>query len=601
MSARPGPSAEHAAEVPPVHLESTPLGTVQDTFALRRSARAVADLLGADGQDAVRLATALSELGRGLFGADRLAAAFDLRPGPPAVLRVTLTWQGGHRLPEEALEASGRLLPTHQERTGDGGLVRVEQRLGPLPGTVPELAGRIRDLLAAHTGPSALEDSRAQTRDLIAALEHTRAQREELRRLNSELEETNRGVLALYSELSEELEETNRGVVALYAELDEKSQQLREASEAKSRFWANVSHELRTPVNAVVGLAELLRADADAPAEERAHQLSLIADSGRTLLALVDELLDVAKAESGTLDPQWAPLDLRAVLAHLDGTLRGLARPGVALRIGPAPAGPEALLGDETMLVRILRNLLSNALKFTERGSVELATRVEDGPDGGPVLVLTVTDTGIGIPADQQERVFEEFYQVRGPHQRGRRGTGLGLPYARRLTEILGGTLRLDSEPGRGTAITVRLPAHPAPPADTRWAVLVAVDDDAVFRGVLRPLLDEIADRVVEAHDGAAALAAVRDARPDGIVLDLHLGEVDGYQVLADLRADPELRQVPVVILTSASLTAADRARLAHARAVLPKSGLSAARIAAALSAPRAAAPRRPLPPEDGS
>ncbi len=283
------------------------------------------------------------------------------------------------------------------------------------------------------------------------------------------MEETNRGVLALYSELSEELEETNRGVVALYAELDEKSRQLREASEAKSRFWANVSHELRTPVNAVVGLAELLRADADAPAEERAHRLSLIADSGRTLLALVDELLDVAKAESGTLDPQWAPLDLRAVLAHLDGTLRGLARPGVALRIDPAPAGPGTLLGDETMLVRILRNLLSNALKFTERGSVELATRVEDGPDGGPVLVLTVTDTGIGIPADQQERVFEEFYQVRGPHQRGRRGTGLGLPYARRLTEILGGTLRLDSEPGRGTAITVRLPAHPAPPADTRW------------------------------------------------------------------------------------------------------------------------------------
>ncbi|WP_282204674.1 hypothetical protein [Kitasatospora fiedleri] len=134
MSARPGPSAEHAAEVPSVHLESTPLGTVQDTFALRRSARAVADLLGADGQDAVRLATALSELGRGLLGADRLAAAFDLQAGPPAVLRVTLTWQGGHRLPEEALEASGRLLPTHQERTGDGGLVRVEQRLGPVPG-----------------------------------------------------------------------------------------------------------------------------------------------------------------------------------------------------------------------------------------------------------------------------------------------------------------------------------------------------------------------------------------------------------------------------------------------------------------------------------
>ncbi|GAA2087674.1 ATP-binding protein [Kitasatospora saccharophila] len=597
MNAPSGPGPDS----PAVHLGTTAVVTVQDTFALRRSARAVADLLGADGQDAVRLATALSELGRGLLGAGRLTAAFDLLPGPPAGLRVTLAWRGGHRLPAEALEASARLLSTHHEHGGGDGLVRVEQRLGHGPDPDPELVGRACDLLGAHTDGSALEDSRAQTRDLIAALEHTRAQREELRRLNSELEETNRGVLALYSELSEELEETNRGVVALYAELDEKSQQLREASEAKSRFWANVSHELRTPVNAVVGLAELLRADTEAPPEERCRQLSLIADSGRTLLALVDELLDVAKAESGTLDPLWAPLDLRAVLAHLDGTLRGLARPGVALRIGPAPELPEPLIGDETMLVRILRNLLSNALKFTEHGSVELTAAIEADRDGGPFLVLTVTDTGVGIPADQHERVFEEFYQVKGAHQRGRRGTGLGLPYARRLTEILGGTLRLDSAPGRGSALTVRLPARPAPPAGARRGVLVAVDDDPVFRDVLRPLLHEIAERVVEVHDGAAALAAVRDTRPDGIVLDLHLGDVDGDRILADLRADPALRQIPVVILTSASLTAADRARLSHARAVLPKSGLSAGRIAAALSAPRPAAPRRPPSPEEGS
>ncbi|WP_033216761.1 ATP-binding protein [Kitasatospora phosalacinea] len=584
-----------------MHLGTTSVAAARDTFALRRSARAVADLLGADGQDAVRLATALSELGRGLLGAERLTAEFDLLPGPPGALRVTLVWRGGHRLPTEALEASARLLSTHHEHGGGDGLVRIEQRLGHGPDHDQELVGRARRLLDAHTGPSALEDSRAQTRDLIAALEHTRAQREELRRLNSELEETNRGVLALYSELSEELEETNRGVVALYAELDEKSRQLREASEAKSRFWANVSHELRTPVNAVVGLAELLRADAGAPPEERFRQLSLIADSGRTLLALVDELLDVAKAESGTLDPLWAPLDLRAVLTHLDGTLRGLARPGVALRIGPAPEAPGELLGDETMLVRILRNLLSNALKFTEQGSVELTARIEEAGAEVPVLVLTVTDTGVGIPADQHERVFEEFYQVKGAHQRGRRGTGLGLPYARRLTEILGGTLRLDSTPGRGTSLTVRLPARPAPPVGARLGVLVAVDDDPAFRDVLRPLLHEIAERVVEAHDGAAALAVIRDNRPDAIVLDLHLGDVDGYQVLAELRADPALRQTPVVILTSASLTAADRARLSHARAVLPKSGLSSGRIAAALSDPRPTAPRRPHPPEDGS
>ncbi|MGW4379128.1 ATP-binding protein [Kitasatospora sp. NPDC004531] len=584
---------------PSVPLEATAIATAQDTFALRRSARAVADLLGADGQDAVRLATALSELSRDLLGADRLTASFALHTDPVPVLHVTLSWHGVHRLSEEALEASGRLLPTHHRRTEDGGTARIEQRLHPDRGPGPELVERARRLLAAHTGPSAHEDSRDRTRDLIAALEHSRAQHEELQRLNSELEETNRGVLALYSELSRELEETNRGVVALYAELDEKSRQLREASEAKSRFWANVSHELRTPVNSVVGLAELLRADADAPPAERERHLTLIAESGRTLLGLVDELLDVAKAESGTLEPQWAPLDLRAVLTHLEGTLRGLARPGVDLRIGPVPDGLEPLLGDETMLGRILRNLLSNALKFTETGSVRLDTRLEPPGDdtAPPTLVLTVTDTGIGIPPGQQQRVFEEFYQVRGPHQRGRRGTGLGLPYARRLTEILGGTLHLDSAPGRGTTLTVRLPAHLATgPAAARPAVLLAVDDDAAFRAFLRPLLHEIADRVVEVEDGAEAHAAARRTRPDAVVLDLHLGDTDGYDVLAALQADPALAHLPVVVITSATLTAADRARLAHARAVLPKTGLTAARIAAALAGPRPAPPRTRTP-----
>ncbi|MFE9427394.1 hybrid sensor histidine kinase/response regulator [Kitasatospora sp. NPDC006697] len=581
-------------EPAPVRLGSIGVASVQDTFALRRTGKAVAELLGSDGQEAVRLATALSELGRDLCGSQRLAAHFDLHGAPRPALHVTLEWRGGAGPSGDALEAAARLLPTDRGRSAAGGWVRLEQRLASAPAAEgPEQA---EQLLVAHTGSSDLEDAQAQTRDLITALEQTRAQGEELRHLNEELAETNRGVVALYAELSEELEETNRGVVALYAELEEKSQQLREASEAKSRFWANVSHELRTPVNAVVGLAEMSIADADAPAEERAHRLSLIADSGRTLLALVDELLDVAKAESGTLEPAWAPLDLRAVLAHLEGTLRGLARPGVTLVVeAPEHVGP--LLGDETMLTRILRNLLSNALKFTEAGSVRLAARL-DGPaePGRPAqLVLTVSDTGIGIPADQQERVFEEFYQVRGAHQRGRPGTGLGLPYARRLVGLLGGTIRLDSAPGCGTTITVTLPSRPAPGPgeEERAAVLLLVDDDPAFRAVLRPLLEQIADRVVEVADSRDALEAVRRERPDGLFLDLQMDGLDGYQVLARLRAAPDLSALPVVILTSAGLSTVDRGRLAHARSVLSKSSLTGRRLALAL---RADGPEHPAP-----
>nr|WP_237521735.1 hybrid sensor histidine kinase/response regulator [Streptomyces sp. SID4921] len=485
------------------------------------------------------------------------------------------------------MQAAARLVPlrhTPSERT-----VAIEQQIAGGTRTA-ESVQQAREALLAHKGISVLDDTRAQTSDLIAALEESRAQREELRRLNEELEETNRGVVALYSELSEELEETNRGVVALYAELEDKSRQLREASEAKTRFWANVSHELRTPVNSVVGLARmLLEFDVERLDEEQRRQVSLISASGATLLALVDELLDVAKAESGRLEPTWAVVNLRVALAQLRGTLRGYGTPGAAeLVVAESDA---RIVSDEVMLARILRNLLSNALKFTPAGTVRLDVTQEDGPEGGHV-VFTVSDTGIGIPEEEQQQIFEEFYQVRGPHQRGRSGTGLGLPYARRLTELLGGSLSLTSSPGSGTVVTVRLPADgpaTAGPDDQEApaplvAALVTVDDDDAFRATIRPLLSRLAGRVVEVGEGGLASSVVRRERPDAVLLDLHLPDLDGYAVLAQLAADPGLRAVPVVILTSTPAEDLDRDRLTHARAVLEKSTLTLPKLAAAFS-----------------
>ncbi|MFD9687183.1 ATP-binding protein [Kitasatospora sp. NPDC059146] len=583
-----------------LRLGTVPVVSARDGFVLRRVGKTVAELLGSDDQDAVRLATALSELCRDLLGSELLTARFDLHLAPLPGLHVTLEWQGARVPSDETVGACGRLLTTRIGPGGAGGWVSLEQQLPHLAGDQLVAVQRARWLLDSHGGESDLDDSRAQAHDLIAALEQTRAQREELKRLNEELAETNRGVVALYAELSKELEETNRGVVALYAELDEKSRQLREASEAKTRFWANVSHELRTPVNAVVGLAELLLADTGCPEAERGQQLSLIADSGRTLLALVDELLDVAKAESGNLEPTWAQLDLRAVLTQLEGTLRGLAGPDVELAI-TAPQDPRPVLGDETMLTRILRNLLSNALKFTETGSVNLDARFDGtGPLGPEQLVLTVADTGIGIPVDQQSRVFEEFYQVRGPHQRGRHGTGLGLPYARRLAELLGGELHLSSTEGVGTTITVRLPLSPdqgGGPAP-RAARVVVVDDDPAFRAVLKPLLHEVAEHVVEVADSAEALSVIRREQPDGVFLDLHMKDLDGYRVLAQLKADPAVSRLPVVVLTSALLTSLDHDRLTRARAILHKSDLTGDRLGRALhgGAARAAVPETSAP-----
>nr|WP_225955263.1 ATP-binding protein [Kibdelosporangium phytohabitans] len=295
---------------------------------------------------------------------------------------------------------------------------------------------------------------RVQNDELLLTLDRLERHQGELVRLNEELEETNTGVVALYGELTAELEQTNRGVVALYGELEDRSRQLKDANEAKARFWSNISHELRTPINSVIGLTRLLLGPGASPLDaEQRQQVSMIADSGETLLSLVHELLDIAKAESGKLEPHPADTDLKDLFGQLRGTLAPLVPSDAVALVVDDPPAPAVVVTDETLLSRILRNLVSNGLKFTESGQVRLTADHHDG-----VWRFRVTDTGIGIPEHEQERVFEEFHQVPNPLQARSGGTGLGLPYARRLTEILGGQLRLDSTLGRGTRVVVEIP-----------------------------------------------------------------------------------------------------------------------------------------------
>jgi signal transduction histidine kinase len=287
-----------------------------------------------------------------------------------------------------------------------------------------------------------------------------RAALEELDGERSRLELEHQGARALYEELSGELETTNRGVVALYAELDDKTRLLREASESKTRFLNNISHELRTPGNSVLGLARLLLDPAADPlSEEQRRQVEFVRSSAEDLLRLVNELLDLARAESGRIDPVVEPLDLGELFAEIRGTIAPLVtRPEVRL-IAEVPADVPPLRTDRTLLLHVLRNLLSNAVKFTEAGQVTLSAARGDG-----VVLLTVRDTGIGIPAEHLPRVFEEFYQVRSTVQARSRGSGLGLPFARRVTRVLGGDIRMDSVRGEGTTVTVELPTD-GPPA----------------------------------------------------------------------------------------------------------------------------------------
>jgi signal transduction histidine kinase/CheY-like chemotaxis protein len=506
-------------------------------FAARQLGRGLAAILALDRQDQIRVATALSEISRSAVTAGRSAViAFSI---DDTELLLTVTLDG--EMPAEGIAAASRLM---DQVAADGNLIRMAKRRPP--DVRPDMK-MVNEQLAAILPQSALEELRRQNQDLISALEDLRQQKEQLLLLNSELQETNRGVMALYSELSNELEQTNRGVVALYAELDETSERLRAASESKDRFWTNVSHELRTPLNSIIGLTRLLAEPGPDGVldSERLYQVELIRNSGSTLLALVNDLLDVAKAESGQLHVDPAHVDLHALF----GRLRGLARPmaeGKQLDLTVSgdgdPNTPDTILTDEVMLTSILRNLLSNGIKYTDGGEVRLSARV-----AGPRVEISVADTGIGIPAGLYEHVFEEFYQVPGVR---RGGTGLGLPYARRLARILGGDLRLSSEPGAGTTVVLSLP-NETPVLGT---VLLA-DDDAAFRQVLRGLLTGMADRLLEAEDGRQALALLAENPVNLVLADMRMPGLDGAALLARLPAS-----VPAIIITGADAPPPPRA-----------------------------------------
>lgn len=443
-------------------LQEVSLRWERDIFGVRQRGREAAAAMGLAHQDQVRIATALSDIGRLMLAHGR-AVRVRFRAGlHPARLCVELAIRHpapAGRLAPELFAPAARLVDTLDVLVGEEETTVAITRRLPNDGAgqdLAEMAGRARRTLAAAVIAQPLDELATQNEHLLSALEDLRRQRDRLEVLNRELEETNRGVMALYLQLSNELEETNRGVVALYAELDDKSAQLHAASEAKTRFLANVSHELRAPVTAIIGLIRLLSdPDSDPLTPAQVEQTDLIRNSATDLLSLVNDLLDLAKAESGRIVPQWRPVDLRELFGQLRGTVKALLPgPQVSLAV-EEPAAGSAIESDEALLSQVLRNLLHNAVKFTEHGKVTL--KAENRED---TWVFTVNDTGVGIPAEAQERIFEEFYQV--PGRLTSTGTGLGLPYARKVVTLLGGTLTVSSEPGRGSCFTVVLPSGDA-------------------------------------------------------------------------------------------------------------------------------------------
>jgi len=263
-------------------------------------------------------------------------------------------------------------------------------------------------------------------------------------------------------ELSLELAETNAGVVALYSELDDRAEQLKQASDLKSRFLSYMSHEFRTPLGAISSLCRMLLDHVDGPlTSEQAIQIKLMKDSAKELSEMVDDLLDLAKVEAGrvTISPEWFEM------VDLFSALRGMFRPiladsSVDLIFEEPRNVPDHLYTDHKKLSQILRNFISNALKFTPRGQVRVAANY----DGGDAITFSVTDTGIGISKNEQTKLFHDFVQLNTGMDKRLRGSGLGLSLSKKLAELLGGSVHVESEEGVGSVFSVKIPVKMSGP-----------------------------------------------------------------------------------------------------------------------------------------
>jgi len=324
------------------------------------------------------------------------------------------------------------------------------------------------------------------------------------------------------------------------------------ASRAKSQFLANMSHELRTPLNAVIGYSEMLEEDAvEEGNEQAANDLQRIKAAGRHLLQLINDVLDLSKVEAGRVELCRESVDVRSLVADVATTVRPLVarkENRLDVRIGEDVGSLDT---DLTRLRQVLFNLLSNAAKFTEKGTIRLEAFRRDG-----ALFFAVEDTGIGMTPDQLLRVFEPFSQADESTTRKFGGTGLGLAICKEYCKLLGGEIEVHSEPGQGSRFTIRFsaaaPAASAPPvpASARGDTVLVIDDSEEVRELVSRILGREGYRVVAASGGEQGLELARSERPLAILLDVIMPSMDGWSVLSALKADPELADIPVVLQT---------------------------------------------------
>ena len=407
-----------------------------DVVASRQRARQIATLCGFNAQDQARIATAVSELARNVYSyarAGRVEFAVEGSTAPqllviriedkgPGIAHLDVVLSGRYQSPTGmgmGIVGARRLMDQFDIQTttdasagtgiGTGTTVTLKKLLPPdAPLLTAASVGALSAQFGALTPDVSVAEVQQQNRELLATLAELKTRQDEL------------------MQLTRELEDTNRGVVALYAELDEKADHLRRADEMKTRFLSNMTHEFRTPLSSIRALTRLLleRVDGELSPEQE-KQVRFILKGAESLTELVDDLLDLAKIEAGKIDVRTAPFEVEDMFSALRGMLRPLLLSSTVELLFDAPAEPITMMTDEAKLSQFLRNFISNALKFTEAGHVRVSATLL--PKGEAVR-FDVEDTGLGIAPEHQQLIFEEFSQVENRLQHRVKGTGLGLP-----------------------------------------------------------------------------------------------------------------------------------------------------------------------------
>ncbi len=460
-------------------------------------------------------------------------------------------------------------------------------------------ADRIADLMDSVSDNIAIALQAADTNDKLHVLlakvqeqkEELESQQEELRQTNEELTHQADVLRASEEELKtqeEELRQTNaelelktEAVEASSRELQLKAAELQQSSTYKSQFLANMSHELRTPLNSVLILANILKQNkTNNLTEKQLEYAKTIHKSGTDLLTLINDILDLTKIEVGKVDMFFDDVRIKEISNDMDLLFTALANDKhIKFNIEHAPGLPEVINTDKQRLVQIVRNLLSNAFKFTpEKGTVTLRFEAHDG-----MLAISVKDTGIGIPADKQKLIFEAFQQADGSTSRKYGGTGLGLAISRELANKLLGDITVSSIPGHGSTFTVTVPletgvtpnsvAGDTPQekiiyslddvkeqtkiADDRARVksgenyILIIEDDIVFAGIVNNYAHKRGYKTMVAMKGDEGLLYAKQYKPLAIILDLGLPVIDGRSIIKILKSDPELRDIPVHVITA--------------------------------------------------